>query len=106
MSIRGSHELQIQQVVQLDVVDELAAAAEEPVVLLPRQLLADPTSAIGSRAHVTSLLESSETLLNEGPPASRQSPSAHFFSRAARATHLQPTPNRPNTALPPSPPLS
>src|SRR5260370_29487680 len=92
MSIRGAHELQIQHVVQLDVVDELAAAAEEPVVLLPRQLLADPTSAIGSRAHVTSLLESSETLLNEGPPASRQSASAPFFSRAARATRLHRTP--------------
>src|SRR5260370_11545842 len=87
MSIRGAHELQIQHVVQLDVVDELAAAAEEPVVLLPRQLLADPTSAIGSRAHVTSLLESSETLLNEVRPASHRSTSAHSFFRGARAIH-------------------
>src|SRR5260370_14288297 len=56
MSIRRAHKLQVQHAKKLDVVDELAAAAKEAVVLLPRQPFANPSSTIVSRAHVASLL--------------------------------------------------
>src|SRR5258707_4790133 len=56
MSILRAHKLQVQHAKKLDVVDELAAAAKEAVVLLPRQPFANPSSTIVSRAHVASLL--------------------------------------------------
>src|SRR5260370_13966244 len=56
MNIRRAQKLQVQHCKKLDVVDELAAAAKEAVVLLPRQPFANPSSTIVSRAHVASLL--------------------------------------------------
>src|SRR6202040_861458 len=50
-------ELQIQHVAQLDVVNELAAPAQETVIFLPRQCFADPAPAIRSRAQVASLFD-------------------------------------------------
>src|SRR5258707_14486614 len=56
MSILRAHKLQVQHAKKLDVVDELAAAAKEAVVLLPRHPFANPSSTLVSRAHVASLL--------------------------------------------------
>src|SRR5260370_25845354 len=56
MGIRRAHKIQVQHAKKLDVVDELAAAAKEAVVLLPRQPFANASSTIVSRAHVASLL--------------------------------------------------
>src|SRR5260370_1781673 len=63
MSIRRAHKLQVQHAKKLDVVEDLAAAAKEAVVLLPRQLFANPSSTIVSRAHVASLLNRQKLFL-------------------------------------------
>src|SRR5260370_8082333 len=97
MSIGRAHKLQIQHAEELDVVDELAAAAKKSIILLPRQPLADPTSAIGFSAQVTTLLNRPSLLLTKGrlqtvnhllhvllsdrlepPPGTRGNPPLHF----------------------------
>ncbi len=46
MPVRGTHKVQIEHVVKLEVVNELAASAHETIVFLARKLLADPAAAL------------------------------------------------------------